>query len=137
MSLLPATLLLAFATAATAPQPAPAPKPAATSAATTGQSSTSKAASSQHPASTPQDVPIPEKLPPPASDESAPTVTIRATDTGDRVEEYRQGGRIFMVKITPVRGKAYYLYDDDRNGRLDRSDSDNIAPVYWTIYEWD
>ena len=38
-----------------------------------------------------------------------------------------------------VRGKPYYLYDDDRNGRLDRSDADRhtIAPVYWTIYEWD
>lgn len=86
-----------------------------------------------------QDVPIPEKKPSPPSDEAAPTVTIRSSDNGDRVEEYRVGGKITMVRITPVRGKPYYLYDDDRNGRLDRSDADRhtIAPVYWTIYEWD
>lgn len=86
-----------------------------------------------------QDVPIPKKAPPPPSDESAPTVTIRSSDNGDRVEEYRVGGKVTMVRITPVRGKPYYLYDDDGNGRLDRSDADRhtISPVYWTIYEWD
>lgn len=86
-----------------------------------------------------QDVPIPEKKPAPPSDEGAPTVTIRSSDNGDRIEEYREGGKVYMVRITPVRGKPYYLYDDDRNGRLDRSDADRhtIAPVYWTIYEWD
>ena len=43
-----------------------------------------------------------------------------------------------MVRITPVRGKPYYLYDDNGDGRLDRSDADrhSIAPVYWTVYEW-
>ena len=86
-----------------------------------------------------QDVAIPEKIPSPASEETAPTVTIRASENGDVIEEYRQGGEVFMVRITPVRGKPYYLYDDDRNGRLDRSDAEknDISPVYWTIYEWD
>lgn len=87
-----------------------------------------------------KDVPIPKKAPPPAgSEEVAPTVTIRTAGNGDRVEEYREGGKVYMVRVVPVRGKPYYLYDDDRNGRLDRSDADKhtIAPVYWTIYEWD
>ena len=91
-------------------------------------------------AGTSKDVPIPKKQPPPAgSDEVAPSVTIRTSDNGDRVEEYREAGKVYMVRIVPVRGKPYYLYDDDRNGRLDRSDADKhtIAPVYWTIYEWD
>lgn len=94
-------------------------------------------ATTQAPA--PKDVPIPEKIPSPVSEETAPTVTIRSSENGDRVEEYREGGKIFMVKITPARGKPYYLYDDDRNGRLDRSDADrnDVSPVYWTIYEWD
>lgn len=94
-------------------------------------------ATAQAPA--PKDVPIPEKIPSPVSEETAPTVTIRSSENGDRVEEYREGGKIFMVKITPARGKPYYLYDDDRNGRLDRSDADrnDVSPVYWTIYEWD
>jgi hypothetical protein len=87
----------------------------------------------------PKDVPMPPTAPPPAAEDNAPTVTIRSGANGDRVEEYRQGGKVFMVKITPLRGKPYYLYDDDRNGRLDRSDADrvSVSPVYWTIYEWD
>jgi hypothetical protein len=86
-----------------------------------------------------QDVPIPPKAPAPPSEEGAPTVTIRSSENGDRVEEYREAGKVYMVRITPAHGKPYYLYDDDRNGRLDRSDADRhtIAPVYWTIYEWD
>jgi hypothetical protein len=87
-----------------------------------------------------RDVPIPEKKPPPpGKDSTAPTVSIRSADNGDLVEEYRQGGKIFMVRITPKHGKPYYLYDDDRNGRLDRTDADkaSVSPVYWTIYEWD
>lgn len=106
MAVLPATLLLALATAQ-----APAPK----------------------------DVPIPDKIPPPAAEDAGPTVSIRSSDNGDVVEEYRQGGKIFMVRITPAHGKPYYLYDDDRNGRLDRTDADraSVSPVYWTIYQWD
>lgn len=89
-------------------------------------------------ADTGKDVPIPKKLPSPPSAEGAPTVTIRASNNGDRIEEYREGGKLYMVRITPVRGKPYYLYDDDRDGRLDRTDADrhSVAPVYWTIYEW-
>ena len=86
-----------------------------------------------------RDVPIPEKIPSPPSEETAPTVTIRASENGDVVEEYRQDGQVYMVRITPLRGRPYYLFDDDRNGRLDRSDAErnDISPVYWTIYEWD
>lgn len=86
-----------------------------------------------------KDVPIPKKIPSPVSEETAPTVTIRSTEDGDRVEEYSEGGKIYMVRVTPVRGPPYTLYDDDRNGRLDRASADEnaISPVYWTIYEWD
>jgi hypothetical protein len=90
------------------------------------------------PTPTSGDVPIPEKAPAPVSRDSAPTVTIRSSEDGDRIEEYREGGRITMVRVTPVRGVPYYLYDDDRNGRLDRTDADGkLSPVYYTIYEWD
>jgi hypothetical protein len=88
---------------------------------------------------TAKDVPIPAKQPPPATDANVPTVSIRSSENGDRVEEYRQNGQVFMVKVTPKHAPAYYLYDDDHNGRLDRSDAEknDISPVYWTIYEWD
>jgi hypothetical protein len=95
-------------------------------------------AQAQAPTTT-KDVPIPPKEPPPTGDQGAPTVTIRSSENGDQVEEYRQNGQVFMVKVTPKHAPAYYLYDDDRNGRLDRSDAEknDISPVYWTIYEWD
>jgi len=127
MSLPSVTLLLALAAAqAQAQAPPPAPPPPAQA-----EAPPAKEAS--------KDVPIPEKIPSPVSEETAPTVTIRSSENGDVVEEYRQDGQIFMVKVTPVRGRPYYLYDDDRNGRLDRSDAErnDISPVYWTIYEWD
>ena len=91
------------------------------------------------PAATSGDVPVPRKLQGPPSEETTPTVTIRSSENGDRIEEYRQAGKVYMVRVTPARGKSYYLYDDDGNGRLDRTDADKntVSPVYWTIYEWD
>lgn len=85
-----------------------------------------------------EDVPIPEKVQPAPSPEDAPTVRIRVESNGDRVEEYSIRGQLTMVKITPERGPAYYLYDTDGNGRLNRDDAGpSVSPVYWTIYEWD
>ena len=85
-----------------------------------------------------QEAPIPPKEQPPATDEGAPTVTIRSSENGDRVEEYRQNGQVFMVRVVPKNGVPYTLYDDDKDGRLDRSDAEknDISPVYFTIYEW-
>ncbi len=87
----------------------------------------------------PKEAPLPDKLHASAAEEDAPTVSIHSSKNGDRVEEYREGGRITMVKITPLHGRPYYLYDDDRNGRLDRTDADraSVSPVYWTVYQWD
>jgi len=89
--------------------------------------------------STHKDVPIPEKKPPPVGKEGAPTVTIRTTEDGDVVEEYRSAGKVTMVHVTPKVGVPYYLYDDDHNGRLDRSDAEkgDVKPVYYKVYEWD
>ena len=85
-----------------------------------------------------QEAPIPEKVVADEPQDDPPTVSIRTQDNGDRVEEYRQNGRIYMVKVTPSRGPAYYLMDTDGNGKLNRDDRDpRVAPVHWTIYEWD
>lgn len=99
----------------------------------------SAATTAPTPTATSGDAPIPKKIQGPPSEETTPTVTIRSSANGDRIEEYREGGRITMVRVTPAHGKSYYLYDDDGNGRLDRTDADKhtVSPVYWTIYEWD
>lgn len=68
---------------------------------------------------------------------SAPEVAIRKGANGDVVEEYRVNGVLFMVKVTPKRGPSYTLRDTNGDGRLDRRDSNApVAPVYFTLYEW-
>jgi len=90
------------------------------------------------PAATVPEAPIPGKQVVADARDDPPTVSIRTEASGDRVEEYRQGGRVTMVKVTPRRGPAYYLMDTDGNGKLNRDDRDpRVSPVHWTIYEWD
>lgn len=85
----------------------------------------------------PAEEPLPEKILLPPPPEAAPTVTIRTVDNGDTVEEYREHGRITMVKVTPQRGPSYTLIDANGDGKLDRRDTEGpVAPIYWTIYEW-
>lgn len=84
-----------------------------------------------------EEAPIPPKVQPP-DDDGIPQVSIRTQDNGDRVEEYRQNGRLYMVKVTPRNAPPYYLLDTNGDGRLDAKDGEGrVAPVYWTIYEWD
>lgn len=94
----------------------------------------------QDPAPAPSraEAPIPPKAVAQADKDDPPTVSIRTEGNGDRVEECRQNGRIYMVKVTPSRGPAYYLMDTDGNGKLNRDDRDpRVSPVHWTVYEWD
>lgn len=83
----------------------------------------------------PEDPPLPEKVQPP--DEPPPTVSIRNVK-GAVIEEYRQGGRLYMVRVVPERGPAYTYLDTDGNGRLEYDGEDGpVRPVYYTLYEWD
>ena len=85
-----------------------------------------------------KDVPIPPKIPSPPSQETAPTVRIHTGDNGDVVEEYRNGGQLYMVRVTPKRGVPYTLQDSNGDGKLDKSDNEGtVSPVYYTIYQWD
>lgn len=80
--------------------------------------------------------PIPPKVP---GEEFEPSVVITERE-GQRIEEYSQNGRIYMVKITPVKGPAYYYLDEDGDGQLELSESDRklnpVQPVYWKLKEW-
>lgn len=78
------------------------------------------------------------EVPAAPGEEDAPKVRIRTIDNGDTVEEYRVNGRLTMVKVRPRNGPPYTLLDTNGDGRLDRRDSEGpVAPVYWTLYEWD
>ncbi len=64
-------------------------------------------------------------------------VAVRTEKNGDVIEEYRVGGLLRMVKITPSRGPAYYLMDENGDGRLDKSKGEGpVSPVYWKLYGW-
>lgn len=83
----------------------------------------------------PQDPPLPEKAPPP--EEPPPTVSIRNVK-GAVIEEYRQGNRLYMIRVVPERGIPYTYLDTDGNGRLEYDGEDGpVRPVYYTLYEWD
>ncbi len=88
------------------------------------------------PAAPPPIPPIPPKVP---GEEIEPTVTITQRE-GQRIEEYKQNGRTYMIKITPIKGPAYYYLDEDGDGDLELRESDRklnpVQPVYWKLKEW-
>ncbi|MGD8925380.1 MAG: DUF2782 domain-containing protein [Thioalkalispiraceae bacterium] len=56
-----------------------------------------------------------------------------------RIEEYRVNGRLRYVKITPKKGKPYYLVDKDGDGDLEtrHDDLDGVPPINeWILLEW-
>lgn len=81
-----------------------------------------------------------EPLPEPEVGEEAlqPEVIIRKR--GENViEEYRVGGRIYMIKVIPPIGPPYYLIDTDGDSIMDmkRSDLEEGVRVHqWRILEW-
>ena len=84
-----------------------------------------------------KEAPLPEKVKLPETPGEGPTVKIRQHDNGDTIEEYRENGKLTMVKVTPPNGVAYTLLDTNGDGLLDRSDSDGpVGPVYYTLYRW-
>ncbi len=79
-------------------------------------------------------------VPPPPPEMAAfdaalePEVTIKKRD-GETVEEFRVSGKLYMVKVTPTSGPAYYLVDNVGNGqfsRLEATDSGTRVPR-WVI----
>ena len=75
----------------------------------------------------------------PAVDLADAQVAVRTEPNGDVIEEYRVAGQLRMVKVTPSRGAAYYLMDENGDGRLDKSKGageKDISPVYWKLYGW-
>lgn len=63
-------------------------------------------------------------------------VTTRKQGT-DTVEEYRDHGHVWMIKIVPQKGPAQTFMDNDGSGRLARDPhAGPISPVYYSLYEW-
>ena len=57
----------------------------------------------------------PPTLLPLDEDSQAPQVTIRQRE-GATIEEYRLNGRLYKIKVTPLRGEPYFLIDQRGDG---------------------
>ena len=86
--------------------------------------------------------PLPAVPPPPPGMEAfdaalEPQVTIVKTETETR-EEFRQNGRLYMVKVTPTVGPAYYLVDQRGDGNFVQSDAVGpmVRPPMWILRSW-
>ena len=55
------------------------------------------------------------------------------------IEEYRIRGRLYRIKVIPVKGPPYYLLDQDSDGRMETKMSeiysDFVAPS-WVLFSW-
>lgn len=83
-------------------------------------------------------------LPPPAftaEPETAPgdepEITI-IKQTELTIEEYRSGGRLYMIKVVPKVGAPYYLVDDRGDGKFARQESldSGLRVPQWVIHRF-
>jgi hypothetical protein len=112
----PALLLLAFGLPALAQDPPPAP-------------------------SAPAGGGTLEAPPPPSSpvagEPAEPEITIRE-GAHETIYEYRVHGRLYMIKIKPQVGPAYYMLDSNGDGVPDRRSNTplDININQWEIFTW-
>lgn len=87
-----------------------------------------------------EDIPEPPTLPDPVESGEAiePEVTIIQRKDAT-IEEYRINGNLYMVKVTPVVGKPYFLVDRDGDGRLESKVNDiynDMVVPQWVLFSW-
>ena len=65
-------------------------------------------------------------------------VAIHTNANGDTIEEYRRGGKVYMVRITPKHGVTQtYYYGNNPSGSLMHDPRlGPVGPVYYDIYQW-
>ncbi|MEJ2693130.1 MAG: DUF2782 domain-containing protein [Candidatus Thiodiazotropha sp.] len=86
-------------------------------------------------------VPEPPELPLPEvivdGEVIEPEVKIIKREEGT-IYEYRVNGQLYMVKIQPIKGPAYYLVDRDGDGELDSRSTDpsKITVPQWILMRW-
>lgn len=89
----------------------------------------------------PAAVPEPPELPLPvqSGEEMEPDITIIKKGK-DTIQEYRRGGKLYMIKVIPQVGPAYYWLDKNGDGVMDvkKNDMDRNTNInMWNILEWD
>ena len=54
-------------------------------------------------------------------------------------EEYRMNGRLYMVKVLPAVGPAYFFIDRDGDGLMETRMNDRASQIQvpqWVIFSW-
>lgn len=98
------------------------------------------------PGAKPQSVPLPSTGIPPSEAPAArqqqghgdsTNITTRTDANGDTIEEYRRGGAVYMVRVTPKHGVTQTYKVDSPNGSLTHDPKlGPVAPVYYDLYKW-
>lgn len=85
-------------------------------------------------------VPVPDSDDPAEADKAGPEPDVTIVKRKDaEIEEYRLNGRLYMVKVKPFVGPAYYMVDRDGDGlmesRINGRGAEPRAPQ-WVILSW-
>ena len=88
-------------------------------------------------------IPEPPELPMPIEsgevlEPDQPEITIKRRGS-KTIQEYRINGALYMVKIVPDAGPAYYLIDSNGDGNMDVRHSDlerNVKVPQWVLLRW-
>ena len=85
--------------------------------------------------------PIPEPPPPPPGYDLSPALEPEVTITTrgeDKAEEFRVGGKLYMIKITPKYGAPYYLIDEKGSGSFTRMDNHDagLRVPQWVLFKF-
>ena len=85
---------------------------------------------------------VPETPEPPLPVQSGetlePDITIIRKGK-NTVQEYRRGGRLYMIKVIPDIGPPYYFVDNNGDGKMDvrTNDLDRGSNInMWKLLEW-
>jgi hypothetical protein len=89
----------------------------------------------------PAAVPEPPELPMPVESGETLEPDITIIRKGKKtIQEFRKNGELYMVKVIPTVGPAYYLIDTDGDGHMDvkKNDLDKGTQVHqWKLLQWD
>ncbi|MHC8440745.1 MAG: DUF2782 domain-containing protein [Candidatus Eutrophobiaceae bacterium] len=73
-----------------------------------------------------------------AEDDLDREILIKEGKDGEKIEEFRIDGKLYVIKITPAIGPPYYIIDHDGDGhpetRMD--DLNRIQAVEWKLWEF-
>ena len=97
------------------------------------------AAQSTERARPPGTTPLADAPPPPPITERPPEPQVsERIEGGQKIQEYRIHGKLYMQRVTPKHGKPYMLVDNRGDGTFTREDSldPHVRVPQWVLFEF-